>query len=205
MDQHQQTRILDAAVVVFGEKGYPATTVDDIVAAARIGVGSFYSYFGGKEQCLVGAFDRTAAEARNVVAEAVAAGPGAWASSVCQGMRALLAWIATQPTKAHVTFIDVQTGGAEAVAHYEKAVDDAARFLRLGREQMKPERVLPDSFERTTASGVAWLLHHHISRGEAANVESLFADLSQMILEPYLGEQEARHEIAVASQDRGCA
>lgn len=53
----QQTRsrqkrdaILTAAAQLFEEGGYDATTADDIADAARVSIGTFYSYFRNKRQ-----------------------------------------------------------------------------------------------------------------------------------------------------------
>ncbi len=40
--------LLGAALEIFGEKGYPATTISDIVAAAGVTQGTFYLYFKNK-------------------------------------------------------------------------------------------------------------------------------------------------------------
>src|SRR5690348_16460533 len=42
--------ILDAAKQLFTEKGYEATTINDIVAQSGISVGSVYHHFGGKAE-----------------------------------------------------------------------------------------------------------------------------------------------------------
>jgi len=44
-----RTRLLDAALQVIRTKGYTATTVDDICAAAGVTKGSFFHHFKGKE------------------------------------------------------------------------------------------------------------------------------------------------------------
>jgi TetR/AcrR family transcriptional repressor of nem operon len=44
-----KTRLLDCALHVFRAKGYAATTVDDICAAAGLTKGSFFHHFKGKE------------------------------------------------------------------------------------------------------------------------------------------------------------
>ncbi len=50
-EQGKQTlrRLLDAAIVVFDERGYHHTRVDDITRRARTSHGTFYLYFAGKE------------------------------------------------------------------------------------------------------------------------------------------------------------
>ena len=45
-------RLLDAGLRVFGERGFHAARVDDIVRAARTSHGTFYLYFANKEDLL---------------------------------------------------------------------------------------------------------------------------------------------------------
>ena len=41
--------ILEAAISEFSKKGYKETSVADIMAAADLGIGTFYNYFASKE------------------------------------------------------------------------------------------------------------------------------------------------------------
>jgi AcrR family transcriptional regulator len=49
-ERKERTRrqLLDAAADVLADKGYHATLISDIVAAAGVGQGTFYRFFGGK-------------------------------------------------------------------------------------------------------------------------------------------------------------
>jgi AcrR family transcriptional regulator len=59
----QRERILLAATRLFGERGYRRVTSDDLAAAANLSVGTIYTYFGDKRDCLLAAFlHRAAAE-----------------------------------------------------------------------------------------------------------------------------------------------
>src|SRR5271157_4142628 len=52
--QHATRRaIFDAAIRMFSEQGFDTPTIDQIAAAADIGKGTFYNYFGSKEEILV--------------------------------------------------------------------------------------------------------------------------------------------------------
>lgn len=56
MTQHQsKTKLLDAAMQVIREKGYAATTVEDICQVAGITKGSFFHHFKTKEELAVAA------------------------------------------------------------------------------------------------------------------------------------------------------
>ncbi len=50
-------KLLDAAVAVIREKGYAATTVDELCARARVAKGSFFHHFKDKEALGVAAAD----------------------------------------------------------------------------------------------------------------------------------------------------
>jgi AcrR family transcriptional regulator len=195
MEEHQRNRVLEAAVEVFAEKGYPATTVDDLVAAAKMGVGSFYSLFGGKEDCLLAAYDRILEQVRPTLAEAATAG-ATWDGQVCFGLRRLLGWIAAEPASAEVALAEVQTGGPSPLARYEETLTLAAGFLERGRENLKSPQALPESQERTTVSGIAWLLHRRLALGEADSIPTLYEELGVLILEPYLGVEGAEAALA---------
>ena len=195
MAEHQRARALEAVIDLLAKQGYPATTVDDLVAAARIGVGSFYSHFGGKEECLIAAYDLIVGEAEATISRVMDQG-SSWVDRVCLGVRSLLAWAAAEPSRGRIALVEIQTGGPEAMAHYLRNLDAAAGLLRTGRKVMRPARSLPDSLEQTIVSGIAWLLHRHLVTGEESSMPSLFDELTELILEPYFGQEGAKEEIA---------
>ena len=47
-----EAQILRAAETIFSERGYQATTLDDLVIAARISRATFYNYFPSKDELL---------------------------------------------------------------------------------------------------------------------------------------------------------
>ncbi|MCX6068374.1 MAG: TetR/AcrR family transcriptional regulator [Chloroflexi bacterium] len=52
-----RTKILEAAVQVFAQKGYHETRVDDIVAESKTSKGSVYFYFPSKQDIFLGLID----------------------------------------------------------------------------------------------------------------------------------------------------
>src|SRR5438128_12691346 len=51
--------VYSAALRLFREKGYHATSMQDIAAAVGLYKGSLYHYIGGKEELLVRVFERS--------------------------------------------------------------------------------------------------------------------------------------------------
>lgn len=69
--QHgSKTRILDAAMHVIRAKGYAATTIDDVCAAAGLTKGSFFHQFKSKEALALAAADHFAKMADGLFATA---------------------------------------------------------------------------------------------------------------------------------------
>jgi len=74
-----QREIGDAAVRLFIERGYDATTIDDIAAAVGMSPRSVFRYFATKEEIVVGKFERGAAEMLGLL-RARPAGEEVWVS-----------------------------------------------------------------------------------------------------------------------------
>lgn len=193
---HQCDRILAGAIDVFAKRGYQQTTIDNIVATSKSSVGSFYALFDGKEDCMLQAYDRIVGDVR---ARIVAAAPaeGSWAEQFCAGLREVLSFVSSEPLAARVALVEIQTAGDRALRRYEGTCEEVVDFLRRGRMERAAPGDLPPALERVTASGIAWLLHQRLVGRQAAEAESLFAELAEMVLSPYVGEAEATRLIKV--------
>lgn len=196
VEEHQRRRVIDAAIDVFAKRGYPATTVDQLVEASGAGVGSFYALFGGKEGCMLLSFDQVVDDAREEL-RAAAAGADAWPDRVCAALRRLLELVAERPLRARVALVEIQTAGTDALRRYAAAIEEAAALLRHGRAEF-PEATegLTEGFELATVTGIAWVLHQRLVGGRAADSPSIFPELAEMTLEPYVGREAALAAIA---------
>jgi TetR/AcrR family transcriptional repressor of nem operon len=65
-----KVKFLDAALQVIRTKGYEATTIDDICAAAKLTKGSFFHHFRNKEELALAAAEHYAATADLLFAQA---------------------------------------------------------------------------------------------------------------------------------------
>jgi AcrR family transcriptional regulator len=55
--QEKRARLKDAALALFGERGYEGTSVDDIVSRANLAMGTFYQHYRSKRQLLLALMD----------------------------------------------------------------------------------------------------------------------------------------------------
>jgi AcrR family transcriptional regulator len=188
--EHQRERLLAATTALVAKRGYQATTVDQIVKAAKVGYVAFYELFADKEDCFLAAFERIVAETRSELDEAV--DPEApWAEQICRGLGTLVAAVAAETGRARVALVEVQAAGPVAYRRYEAAIDSAVPKLREGRALRPEAAALSERLEEAIIGGLAWIFHQRLVTGEGRNVEGLLREAIQTVLSPYLGEAEA--------------
>jgi AcrR family transcriptional regulator len=195
--EHQRERVLAAAIEVFAKRGYQGTTVDHIVSAAQIGVGSFYPLFDGKEDCFLATYDRIVAGGRERIAGGQPSS-GSWPERLAACLFTLLELSEAEPLAARVALIEVQAAGATARSHHEQNLDEAANLLCAGREHSPVADELPASLEFATVGGLTWFLQQRIALGETAKVTNLLPEVLEIVAEPYLGEAATNELISTA-------
>jgi AcrR family transcriptional regulator len=191
MAEHQRDRVLTAAIEVFAKRGYPGTTVDHIVSAAKIGVGNFYNLFGGKEECFLQAYDRAVESAREQIVAAVPADEE-WPIQAREALRALLAAIEAEPLRARLALVEVQTAGAKGLERYEQTLAGVTPLLLRGRDASPVAGELPKRLEEAIAGGLAWFLQQRVVTGELGDIDERLSDAMEIVVEPYLGRDATR-------------
>jgi AcrR family transcriptional regulator len=192
---HQRLSVLDAATRVFAKRGYPGTTVDHLVAAARVGYASFYEFFAGKEDCFLQDFDLILEEGRERI-EAAIPPDAPQPEKVAVALRTLLDLIAEEPLRARVALVEAQTAGSMALARYEAGLDRAVPELRRCRDASPLAAELPPTLELATLGGAVWFLQQRIVLGEAGDATALLPELAEIVLEPYVGREETARLLA---------
>ncbi len=132
----QRTRMLEAVGGAVAEKGYAATTIDDIVRGAGVSKKTFYEHFQDKLGCFLAALRGGQRRALRARARGAGRGSGergaddAWRERTHAGIRAYLRWLAAEPALARVFLIEVAAAGPEALARRERLRDRYAGRMR---------------------------------------------------------------------------
>jgi len=198
MVRHQRDRVLTVAAEVIAKRGYNATTVDHVVSAAGIGVGTFYEFFDNKEDCFLQAYERIVSRGREEVVGAILP-DRPWPEQACAGLAALLAAIAAGPLDARIALVEIQTAGPAALAQHEKTLAGVLPFLRAGRGSSPVAAKLPETLETAIAGGVLWFLQQRLLMGETEGIGDQLPELARIVVEPYAGEDEAQLAVAAVA------
>jgi AcrR family transcriptional regulator len=176
--------VLAAVVPVFARRGYRGTTVDDLLAAGKVGFGNFYSLFGGKEECFLAAFDLVVGRARERIGRAAAVGQN-WAEQTYLGLRSLIGLLLENPLEGRLILLEAQSAGRASVSRFDALIDEAIAWLVLGRELRQAD--LPASYEQAAISGLAFYLQQCVLHPSTHDAQSLLEEVSTLLLEPLIG------------------
>jgi AcrR family transcriptional regulator len=189
----ERRRILAAATELFAVHGYRATTLQQLLDAARVDLAVFEAHFDGTEDCLLAAYEDALAAATEQVAAALPSGAG-WPERTAIALEAVFELVEAHPAEAHVVLVDTQLASPAATDRYLATIESLAPFLREGRAISTLRYQLPPSLESILLGGIAFMLRCALIRGE--RVRHLYPEALRFLLLPYLGESEATDFIA---------
>jgi AcrR family transcriptional regulator len=189
LESHQRERVVALVTPVFAKRGYEGTTVEDLFAAGKVGVGNFYDLFGSKEECFVVAYDRVLEAVRSQIELAAASAREDWDGRTYLGLRALIAFVLERPLEARLVLIEAPSAGEAALSRYNALLDEALAWLRRGRDGHREARSLPRGFERAAVLGLAFYLQQCLLDSRAHEAEELFGEVANLVLEPILGRR----------------
>ena len=189
----QRTRLLAAMLECVAERGYTATTVADVVSAARVSRNAFYELFADKQACFVAAADDAG---RRFLADLYALGGAPdWTDALRRGLRSYLEWWQESPAFAIAYLVELPTAGRRALEQRDAAYARYARLFEalaaLAREQDPGLRPLPDLTPRIIVTAITELLAQEVRAGRGDRLTDLEPELLRFLLESLADERTA--------------
>jgi AcrR family transcriptional regulator len=193
VERSQCERILDAIIELVAAKGYPSTTVSDVIAAAGVSRATFYQQFRDKEDCFLVAHDAILEAVVGCVLPAFAT-DGPWTRQVREGLGALLELLAREPAIARVGVIEVLGGGEAARNRYSSSIEVLSAFLALGGAGVDLPQDVRDAIPLVALGGITSAISDEVALGREEQLGALLPDLLYMAFSPYLGHEQALRE-----------
>lgn len=134
--------------------------------------------------------------------ESACANQADWPSGVAAGVRAALGFAAAEPVAVRALTVDALAAGKPGYADYERMIAYLCDLLLAGRAERPDAELLPDETERALAGGIAMLVTQRVDLGRQAELPALAAEVTQFVLTPYLGIEEAKR-VAAANLSQG--
>jgi AcrR family transcriptional regulator len=201
--ENQRERLLNGIVEAVAEHGWSAATISSITAAAKISRRTFYEHFEDKEECFLAAYEMIEAH----VLDSILAAPGAdepWPERVRARLAALLDVLSRDVAVSRCFLVEPLPAGGEVAARYREAMQLVAATLR---PEPPPSQLDMEVRDQALIGGIATLIVRRLnadgplggSPKSGTSLEGLLPDLTELVLAPYLGREEAKRQAALAA------
>lgn len=184
----QRGRLIVALFDALAEKGYPATTIADVVTRAGVSRRTFYEHFDGKQACFAEAF----AMAEEVILRDLDSGVADlaeddWRSFIEVPLRTYLDGLAAYPTAAWGLVVETLNAGPEI---YQQRIRMQSTFAhRMGqayelarRPDGRPWPRSDDSLFEVLVAGIDGQVYHCLRTRGAAALPALLPGLVEATL-----------------------
>ena len=185
-------RILRALAAVVGEKGYPDTTVADVVERAGTSQRTFYEHFKNKEDAIVAALDSGSAHMLAAALPAFRRAPD-WPHAVHDTQEAMFAFGAEEPEYARMGGVEMYAAGNRALDQREIVTEGMEGLLAPGYE-LKPDT--PPIAAEAIGGALYSLLYDHVNRRGPATLPAIVPTVVYVTLAPFLDAEDA-YRIAI--------
>jgi AcrR family transcriptional regulator len=188
---HQRERLLDAAATAVAEEGYAELTVRDLIVRAGVSRRTFYQLFDDKIDCVFAAHERAFERLGRVLVDACRT-ELVWPDRVAAAIAAALAFAVESPSEAQLIVVACHTASEPKLASRGHAAHEMlADLLRAGRQQAEVAHVPPELTEQAVVGAAMAVVGSRLLAGEVDGLPLLAPELTQVILTPYLGDEEA--------------
>jgi AcrR family transcriptional regulator len=180
--QHRR-RLLEGMAHAVAAKGYPDTTIADIVREAAVSRRTFYEHFDTKADCLIALYEASSHKALKVLREAIDPGHE-WQTQVETALAAYLGTMAQSPVLIRTLFIEILGLGAEGLASRRRVNDEIADFiLGVVNGPGGHPRATPLSADLAMAivGAINELVLQYIEQDKVAQLQELVKPASQLV------------------------
>lgn len=189
--QRQLARLIDSATQAVAKRGYQATCVADVLAAAEVPGAVFQEHFDGLRGCVLAAHD---VAFDHLVAGLLVACAGETdpPQRLAAAVSALIEFSLRSPAEARLLMLDsvaVDPVLAERVLGANEAL---VEMLRRRRGELCAVGSLPDLTESILIGAITSLVGAKLMSGDADGLRQLEPELIELSLTPYVGLERAR-------------
>jgi AcrR family transcriptional regulator len=182
VEQNQRERLFGAMIALVAEKGYEATTLNDLAEVSGVSSRSFYQLYESKQAIFEEAL-QTVTGLAVALATQVGNDPelGGWEERARAGSHAFAEMVVAQPAAARLVLIEGFGAGREVVVPLEGAI---AGFEALAREiaAQSPERAeMPAEMIGAYTGAIEEIVRMRLLAGEEAELPDLIDALWDLI------------------------
>jgi AcrR family transcriptional regulator len=173
-------RAVAAMTEVVGERGYPETTVRDVLERARMSRRTFYELFDNREHCFLAAYEQARSEA---LAWLDRAHDEPFPQHLTSVLTRMLEDLAARPDFARLLLVEPVAVGASGLERHERTMRELAERLARARPDAAPG-LRPDELRlrcEASVGAVHRVVAARIVEGRARDLPGLAGELVRLV------------------------
>jgi AcrR family transcriptional regulator len=192
--ESQRTRVLIAMRAAVAERGYPDTSIADVIGRAGVSRKTFYEQFAGKDECFAVAYGE---EMDRLVAVAMSAfdGDEPWVVRLRGALTALCAALAASPDAARLCFVEALGAGPSTLERRKQALRSLLPLFAAAPDDALRRLPFRESLSLGRIGDLTEMLHQEIAAGATTTLPRLVPQLTYMMALPFLGPERAEREL----------
>ncbi len=197
---NQRERLFGAMVASVAERGYIATTVNDLVEISGVSSRSFYDLFPDKKACFLATLEAMIEAAVAYAAQSVGRklsdpspggvdlprspgdGEGSWEERARHGFDAFAEMVAAQPAAARLAFLESYAAGPEAMVLIENAVAGFEWLAQQTLEQSPERAAMPAEMISAHVGAQQEITRTRLRRGQEKELPELITQIWDLLL-----------------------
>jgi AcrR family transcriptional regulator len=187
----QRERIVDATAEIVAEKGFAGLTIPEIASRANVSHETFYEMYPTKHDAFLGAQKVGLHQALRTTVEAYDAQLADWPDGVAAGINALMDFVCSEPSHAHLTLVDTFGASPQAIEIRRSALESFTAYLAPGFEHAPDGAEVPEIAAEAVAGGIWQVLHHYIEHKRLHELCDASPQLIYLTLNPFIGPERA--------------
>ncbi len=185
---NHRERLFAAMAHCLAERGYSATSVQHVIAAAGVSRATFYAYFENKRDCLIAAHEETFERLTARIFRACAT-QREWPLKVKAAIADALAFMSEDPERARLLILDALAADLVVARRVLDSNAHLAALLRSGRRHSPDARLQSDVTEEAIVGAISSIASGRLLAGQS--LADLEPQLVTFALTPYIGSAEA--------------
>jgi AcrR family transcriptional regulator len=194
VSKNHRERILYATIELGQTKGYPDSTVADIIAVAGVARHVFYDSFPNKQTAFLAAQELILQHSLAVTAHGYF-NASTWPDRVWESGHAYMQFMSDHPAMANMGFVEMVSLGPQGVQRQDDGMMANTIFLEEGyRDILGPERPPPQT-STAIAHAVFELGFRQATAGAITKLDRYLPHATWIVLTPFLGPAETNRFI----------
>jgi AcrR family transcriptional regulator len=190
-------RLLEAMLMVSGERGYENISVQDVIERAQASRATFYKHFEDKEDCFTQAYADAAGWLFQRLT-GIAKRQPSWREGLRAGLAELLEFCANQPALARALLVEAHAAGGAALAEHNLLMERLSRAIDGARREI-PSRQAPPPVTATFMVGaIETLVRTKLMSDEPETAPEMLPGLLHFVVMQFFGEDAAWEELTAA-------